>query len=201
MKVKFGAVPFVYPIPIVLAGANVHGKPNYVTLGDCGLMGINPPLVYISSHQQHYTNRGILENETYSINFPSTDLLALTDYCGIVSGSEVDKSELFETFYGELGTAPMIKACPVNLECRVVKEFSIQHRQIFVGEVVQAYVDEEYAVEREGRRVIADMTRLDPIIYALDNRYYRIGEPIGVGYSEGKGFQNLQGAGSARTMA
>jgi flavin reductase (DIM6/NTAB) family NADH-FMN oxidoreductase RutF len=188
-KVTFGAVPLVYPIPIVLAGANVDGRPNFATLGDCGVMGINPPLVYISSGRDHYTNKGILENGTYSVNFPSTGMLAVTDYCGIVSGSEVDKSTLFETFYGELGTAPMIVECPVNLECRVVKEFSIQHRQVFVGEVVQAHVDEAFVVEREGRRVIADMTQLDPIIYALDNRYYRIGEPIGVGYREGKDFQ------------
>jgi flavin reductase (DIM6/NTAB) family NADH-FMN oxidoreductase RutF len=189
MKVKFGTVPLVYPVPIILAGANVNGKPNYATLGDCGIMGINPPLVYISSGQKHYTNQGILENGTYSVNFPSTDLLAVTDYCGIVSGSEVDKTALFETFYGELGTAPMIQECPVNLECRVIKEFSIQHRQIFVGEVVQAHVDEEFVVERDGRRMIAEMTQLDPIIYALDNRYYCIGEPIGTGYSEGKDFR------------
>ncbi len=190
MKTGFGAVPLVYPIPIVLAGANVQGRPNYATLGDCGVMGINPPLVYISSHRDHYTNQGILENNTFSVNFPSTKLLAVTDYCGMVSGSEVDKSALFETFYGELGTAPMIQECPVNLECRVVKEFSIQHRQVFVGEVVQSYVEEEFVVEKKGRRVIADMQALDPIIYALDNRYYRIGEPIGVGYQEGKVFQS-----------
>ena len=189
MKVKLGTVALVYPIPIVLAGAYVNGKPNYATLGDCGIMGIKPPLVYISSSREHYTNKGILENGTYSVNFPSTDLLAVTDYCGIVSGSEVNKSELFDTFYGELGTAPMIRECPVNLECKVVKEFCIQHRQIFVGQVVQAHVDDEFVIEIEGRRTIADMTQLDPIIYALDNRYYKIGEPIGIGYSEGKGFQ------------
>lgn len=189
MKVELGAVPLVYPIPIILAGANVHGKPNFATLGDCGIMGINPPLVYISSHKEHHTNQGILENETYSINFPTTRMLAVTDYCGLVSGSQVDKSVLFETFYGELGTAPMIAECPVNLECRVVKEFSIQHRQIFVGEVVQAYVDEEFVVDRGERKGVADMTRLDPIIYALDNRYYRIGETIGLGYQEGKDFK------------
>lgn len=80
MKIKFGPVPLVYPIPIVLAGADVNGKPNYATLGDCGVMGINPPLVYISSGYGHYTNQGILENGTYSINFPSTDMLAVTDY-------------------------------------------------------------------------------------------------------------------------
>ncbi len=189
MKVKFGTFPLVYPIPIVLAGANVGGKPNYATLGDCGVMGINPPLVYVSLGQGHYTTKGILENETYSVNFPTTDMLAVTDYCGIVSGNDVDKSALFETFYGELGTAPMIQECPVNLECRVIEEFSIQHRHIFVGQVVQAHVDEAFVVERDGRQTIANMTKLDPIIYALDNQYYRIGESIGIGYREGKDYK------------
>jgi len=192
MKVKLGPFPLVYPIPIVLAGANVRGRPNYVTLGDCGIMGINPPLVYISSHREHYTNEGVLENGTFSVNLPTTDLLAEADYCGLVSGRDVDKSTLFEAFYGELGTAPMIVACPVNLECRVVKEFCIEDRQVFVGRVVQAYVDQAYVVEREGQRTIAEMTRLDPIIYGLDNRYYRIGEPIGVGYREGGALQQSE---------
>jgi flavin reductase (DIM6/NTAB) family NADH-FMN oxidoreductase RutF len=80
----------------------------------------------------------------------------------------------------------MIKQCPVNLECRVVKEFSIQHRQIFVGEVVQVYVDEKFVVVKNGRQGIADVTQLDPIMYALDNRYYSVGQAIGVGYQEGK---------------
>ncbi|UCC77818.1 MAG: flavin reductase family protein [Anaerolineales bacterium] len=188
MKVKLGSIPYVYPIPIVLAGANVHGKPNYTTVGDCGIMGITPPLVYVSSHREHYLNLGILENGTYSINFPSTDLLAVTDYCGIVSGRETDKSLLFETFYGGLGTAPMIQECRVNLECVVVKEFCIQHRQVFVGEVIQAYVDEEFVTQADGRCRVADLTRLDPIVYALDNRYYRMGEAIGLGYREGKDY-------------
>ena len=189
MKVKLGALPLVYPIPIVLAGANVDGKPNYATLGDCGVMGINPALVYVSLGAKHYTTQGILQNDTYSVNFPSTGMLAVTDYCGIVSGNDIDKSDLFDTFYGELGTAPMIGECPVSLECRVINEFSVQHRRIFVGEVVQAHVNEEFVTERDGRQVIADMTRLDPIIYALDNRYYRIGEAIGVGYGEGRDFR------------
>jgi flavin reductase (DIM6/NTAB) family NADH-FMN oxidoreductase RutF len=193
MKIKFGAVSLVYPIPIILAGANVNGKPNFATLGDCGIMGIRPPIVYVSLNHDHYTTQGILENGTYSINIPTTEILAVTDYCGIVSGKDVDKSNLFETFYGELGTAPLIEQCPVNLECRVIKEFAIQHRHIFVGEVVQAYVEEKFAREKDGRRVIAAMPLLDPIIYALDNQYYKIGEVIGVGYGEGKSFRRDAG--------
>jgi flavin reductase (DIM6/NTAB) family NADH-FMN oxidoreductase RutF len=186
MKIKLGALPYIYPIPITLVGANVAGKPNFVTIGDVGLIGINPPVVSISSHVQHHTNQGILENETFAINFPTTAMLAETDYCGIVSGREVDKAALFEVFYGELKTAPMIKACPVSLECRVIKEFSIQHRQVFVGEVIQTHVSEQFVTETNGRKQVAALPQLDPIIYALDNRYYRIGETIGVGYHEGK---------------
>ena len=37
MKVKLGTIPLVYPIPIVLAGANVQGKANFATLGDVAL--------------------------------------------------------------------------------------------------------------------------------------------------------------------
>ena len=80
----------------------------------------------------------------------------------------------------------MIEECPVNLECKVIKEFSILHRQVFVGDVVQAYVNKDLVIEREGRKQIVDMTTLDPIIYALDNRYYNIGRSIGVGYQESK---------------
>ncbi len=185
-KVKLGKVPLVYPIPIILAGALVNNQPNFETLGDVGIMGINPPLVYISSGQDHYTNQGILEHGTFSINFPTTQLLVKTNYCGVASGKDVDKSKLFKIFYGDLKTTPMIRECPVNLECKVVKEFSIHHRQVFVGDVVQSYVNEDYVIISEEGQKIVDMVKLDPIIYALDNRYYKIGEIIGTGYQEGK---------------
>ena len=186
MKVKIGSVPYIYPIPIALAGANVDGKPNFETVGDIGLMGIKPPIVFLSSGNTHHTNQGILENQTFSINFPNTEMLAVVDYCGQVSGKNVDKGALFEVFYGELETAPLITECPVNLECKVIKEFSIEHRQIFVGEVVQTHIDEALITEQDGRQIIAPLPKLDPIIYALDNLYYQIGESIGVGYQEGK---------------
>jgi flavin reductase (DIM6/NTAB) family NADH-FMN oxidoreductase RutF len=190
MKIPFGKTPYVYPIPIALLGANVQGKPNYETVGDFGLMGINPALVCVSSHHDHYTNVGLLENGTFSLNFPTTAMLTITDYCGVVSGHNVDKSVIFESFYGELKTAPMIRECPVSLECRVLQKVSIQHRQMFIAEVHCAYVEETCLTEKDGQQQIVDLTRLDPILYALDNRYYSIGQPIGIGYSEAKKLTN-----------
>ena len=184
MKVKVGNLPYIYPIPIVLVGALVHGRPNFTTIGDVGLMGINPPIVFISSHTGHHLNQGILQNSCFSINIPSTDMLPLVDYCGQVSGRDVNKSSHFDVFFGDLELAPLIQDTPVNLECRTIKEFCIKHRQIFIGEVVQTHVDAAFISELEPNPQILDLVKLDPILYALDNRYYRVGPPIGTGYQE-----------------
>ncbi|MEE4195834.1 MAG: flavin reductase family protein, partial [Anaerolineae bacterium] len=61
MKVKVGLLPYIYLIPITLVGATVNGKPNFTTIGDVGLMGINPPIVVVSSHARHHLTKGILE--------------------------------------------------------------------------------------------------------------------------------------------
>lgn len=187
MKIKLETpLPLIYPIPIILAGAMVDGIPNYTCIGDTGLMGINPALLFISSHVNHHTNKGILDHQTFSINIPSTNLLPQTDYCGQTSGRDVNKSKLFTNFFGVLKTAPLIEECPVNIECRVVQEFSIQHRQIFIGEVAATHINEELILSEDGRRQLPDLAQLDPIIYSLDNHYYRIGNQIGTGYAEGQ---------------
>ncbi|MBN1261672.1 MAG: flavin reductase family protein [Anaerolineae bacterium] len=188
-KVKFGVLPIVYPVPIVLVGTVVEGRVNFATVGDCAVMGIKPPLVVISLHENHFTTQGVRTHGTFSVNFPATEMLAVTDYCGTVSGRDVDKSGLFTVEFDEVETAPLIHECPVNLACSVVHDVAIEHRHIFVARVVQAYVTGAYVEEEAGRRRIAQLGQLDPIIYALDNRYYRIGEPIGVGYQESKGFK------------
>ena len=58
------------PLPIVIAGALVQGKENYLTIGAYGIMSIQPPVVYISSMKAHYTNAGIKETGYFSINVP-----------------------------------------------------------------------------------------------------------------------------------
>lgn len=184
MKIKVGSLPYIYPVPIVLAGALVDGKSNFTTIGDVGLMGINPPIVFISSHVDHHLNQGILEHICFSINFPSTKMLPLVDFCGQQSGRDVDKGALFEVFFGDLELVPLIQDCPVNLECRMIKEFCIQHRQIFIGEVIQTHVEEAFVFALDPKPSLVDLQELDPILYALDNRYYRVGGVIGTGYQE-----------------
>ncbi len=46
----------------------------------------------------HYTNKGIRENQVFSINIPSADLVEKVDYCGLVSGKNIDKSQVLSVF-------------------------------------------------------------------------------------------------------
>ena len=90
-KKKIGVRTFLYPMPTVLVGANVEGKPNYLTAAYCGIVNHQPPMVGMSLHKSHHTNLGIRENGTFSINLPSTAMVKITDYVGIVSGHDEDK--------------------------------------------------------------------------------------------------------------
>ena len=184
-KIAIGAKTFLYPMPTTLVGANVGGKPNYLTVAYCGIVQHNPALIAVSSGKKHYTNAGIKENGTFSVNIPSEELVTITDYCGIVSGTSVDKSILFEPFYGKLKTAPMIKECPLNLECKLVQTLDYGgSAEIFIGEIVEAYSEEQYLTNG-----LPDIKKIKPIVFSMhDNTYWKIGEHLAPAFKIGKKF-------------
>ncbi|MEG6504718.1 hypothetical protein [Nitratidesulfovibrio sp. 1201_IL3209] len=62
----------------------------------------------------------------FSVNVPTVEMTAVTDYTGLVSGAGVDKSGLFEVFHGHLDAALLIRQCPlcmVPAPCRPVRPF------------------------------------------------------------------------------
>jgi flavin reductase (DIM6/NTAB) family NADH-FMN oxidoreductase RutF len=190
-KRRIGAIPYLYPVPIVLVGSMVEDRANYATIGDCAIMGIRPAVVAISLGKSHFTRRGILDTGSFSINVPTVELLPLVDYFGSVSGNDVDKSALVESTPGTLPDVPLLTACPVNLECQVVEECRVEHRHIFVARVVETHVDERFVSETDGRVRIAPLQQLAPILCALDNTYYSVGEPIEIGYEEAASFASV----------
>ena len=129
-KTKFSHPPLT--LPSVLVGANVNGKPNFEAIAWCNIVDYNPYLISISSGKSHHTNKGIRENKEFSVNIPSADMVAVTDYCGAHSGETVDKSKMFDVFYRELKNAPMINECPINIECRLVKTVKLLHGELFI---------------------------------------------------------------------
>lgn len=185
---KIGPVNALYPMPTTIVGATVNARPNFLAVAHVGIMNHDTPqYVSIGLNKAHYTNAGIRENGTFSICLPSEDLVVETDYCGIVSGRKTDKAVLFDVFYGELQTAPMISQCPVCMECRLDRILDFPRHQIFIGELVQTYVQE--SVISEGS---IDLAKIKPLLFDMNTKkYYALGASLGDCWGTGK---RLKGA-------
>ena len=185
MKQKMGKYCFIYPVPTVLVGTVVDGRVNFNTLGNCGIISMHPATIYISSDKKHYNNIGILKNKMFSINIPSHKSVIKTDYCGLKSGKDTDKSNVFDVFYGESKFAPMIKECPICLECRTIKHLDINGMDIFIAEIIQSYIDETCLVEGK-----VDVSLIDPIIYTMKDNYHQIGKRTDAPFSIGNQYKS-----------
>jgi flavin reductase (DIM6/NTAB) family NADH-FMN oxidoreductase RutF len=181
-KVKLPNRP-IGPFPTVLAGVDVDGKPNYVTIGACGVVSLEAVL-YISLKSTHFSTRGVKENGYFSVNIPSADMVQITDYCGVVSGTDTDKSKLFTAFYHEAGKAPMIKECPMNILCKVVNSIEMFGFEMFFGEIAAVYADEKCLTEGN-----LDPLKVNPMLM-MGTSYYKLGQVVGDLFKEGANFKN-----------
>ncbi|MFA5385368.1 MAG: flavin reductase family protein [Eubacteriales bacterium] len=185
-KIAVGADNFLYPMPMVIVGANVGGKPNFLAVAFYSAIQMKPPVLAVSLKKTRYTNDGIEENKTFSVNIPSVELMEATDYCGIKSGKNADKSGVFDTFYGKLETAPMIKNCPVCMECRLMEVVDVVTDCIvFVGGVVETYTDDQYLTGG-----VPDLIKTNPFLFSVrDKKYVSIGTIIGSAWEAGKNYK------------
>jgi flavin reductase (DIM6/NTAB) family NADH-FMN oxidoreductase RutF len=166
-------------MPTVLVGANVNDKPNYMAVAHVGIM--EPDAVSLGLNKVHYTNLGIKANKTFSINIPSTSLIKETDYCGLSSGKDQNKANLFKTFYGYLKTAPMIEQCNLNMECRLVKTVDFPNHDVFIGEVTASYCDDSLLINGA-----VDLEKLQPILFSMfDRSYYGLGKKLAKAWNIG----------------
>lgn len=181
-KIEVSTDRVCYPMPCSLVGANVGGKATFITIAWFTMVHPKPPYVLVTLNKAHYTNQGVRENGTFSVNIPSVDLVEKTDYCGLVSGRKYDKSTVFETFYGKLKTAPMAKESAFSAECRLVQTVDLPMEELFIGEIVAAYCEERYLTDGK-----PDLGKIQPLILAqTQQQYTTIGPNIASAWEVGK---------------
>ena len=180
IKIKTKVSPFRMPVAII--GTLVNDNPNFMTVAWFNRLNGNPPIWGIAFGKNQYTLEGIRSNKNFSINIPNTDLVKKADYCGIVSGRKVDKSKLFNIFYGELESVPMIQECPLCLECRVYDIIELPSITLVLGEIVTAYTEEQYTSEGK-----LDSKKIDPFTLSQpDNKFWALGDMVADAFSIGK---------------
>lgn len=187
MKKPVGPMPLVFPMPALLVGTYADdGTPSAMTAGWASVCCAEPPCVGVAVRAVRKTHEHIIRAGAFTLNVPNCPLAEAVDYLGIVSYQQVkDKLERADlhTERAQKVDAPLITECPVSLECQLVAHLDLGCHTWFVGEVLEAHV-EESLLNEDGS---IDVGRLDPLCYATSSKdYRRLGEVVGPAYSIGK---------------
>lgn len=181
-KRQFKPGNMLYPVPAVMVSvADKEGNSNIITVAWTGTVCTNPPMLSISVRPERYSYHMIRETGEFVVNLTTEKLAYATDYCGVKSGRDTDKWKAAgltrETASQVL--APLIKECPVNLECRVKRVDELGSHHMFLAEVVAVHVDEAYMDEKD----TFHLSDAKPLAYS-HGRYYGLGKCLGTfGYS------------------
>lgn len=172
----------LYPVPAVLVSCQgKNTKPNMLTIAWAGTICSDPPMVSISVRPERYSYQLIRETGEFVINLTTEELGRATDYCGVVSGRDVDKwkKTKLTPMPSTVIHAPGIKESPVNLECRVTQMLKLGTHHMFLAEIVAVHADEKY-LDEKGKFHLEDSN----LLAYSHGTYFSLGEELGrFGYS------------------
>ena len=167
----------LFPVPVVLVTcADKDGRANIITLAWAGVVCSEPPMVSVSIRPHRYSHGLIKERKEFVVNIPTSDIMKQTDTCGVISGRDNDKFAVtgLTPEPARHVKAPMIKECPVSLECKLKTSIVLGTHEIFIGEVVATHIDES-VMSAEGK---IDFSKARPFTFDC-GEYWTLKEKIG----------------------
>jgi flavin reductase (DIM6/NTAB) family NADH-FMN oxidoreductase RutF len=184
-KVTKGPQPWLAPMPALLVGADVKGKPNFMAVAWTGIANGEPPIISLAIRPARHTLIGIREHSQFSVNVPSDAQAREVDFCGVRSGAKVDKVAKcgFKVFRGVLEHAPLIEECPINLECTLRQIVELDSHCLVLGEVVETHVSDDCL----NARGIIDFAAMNPLVF-LDSptsQYHGLGKLVAKAFKVG----------------
>lgn len=138
-----------FPLPVTLVTVvDNEGNPNILTITYVTGVNEDPPMIAIAIGHDKYSNKLIKETKEFVVNVPTIEILSEVDYCGTYSGRDVDKFEhtKLTPVNSDKVRPPLIKECPINIECKVVKIIALPSHDLFIGEVLAVHGD---CIEKE----------------------------------------------------
>ena len=178
MKQSWKPGTMIYPLPAVLISCGESEQEyNLFTVAWTGTVCTNPPMCYISVRPERHSYEIIKRTGEFVINLTTASLARATDWCGVRSGRDYDK-------FAEMGLtaeaaavvkAPVVAESPVSIECRVKQIVTLGSHDMFIADVVNVLVDEEYINPETGK---LELERTDMITYS-HGEYFRLGKAIG----------------------
>lgn len=183
-KVSMKPFPLLSPVSVVLVscgGTKAGETPNLITIAWTGTVCSDPPMLSISVRPERHSYDLIRRSGEFVVNVPSVRQARATDWCGVVSGRKENKFAKTGLTPGKalVVRPPIVRECPLNIECRVQQTLKLGSHVMFVAEVVAIQVSKEL-MTRNNRLALENAGLM---AYA-HGHYYALGRQIDhFGYS------------------
>ena len=175
-KLKWKPGTMLYPVPPVMVSCGDMDNSNIITVAWTGIICTDPAMTYVSIRKERHSYDIIKSKGEFVINLASANLARTVDFCGVKSGRNIDKFKecnLTKEKATEV-SAPMIKECPISIECKVREIKELGTHDMFMAEILAVNVDEKY-LDETGR---FDMEACNLLAYS-HGQYYSLGERLG----------------------
>ena len=167
----------IYPLPAVLVSCGATpDEYNMLTVAWTGTICSDPAMCYISVRPERHSYEIIKRTGEFVINLTTEALARATDWCGVRSGKDYNKWEQMglTPAPAPVVKAPIIEQSPVSIECRVKQIIPLGTHDMFIAEVVNVVVDEQY-LDEKGK---FDMVRAGLMAYS-HGEYFTLGKSLG----------------------
>ncbi len=133
----------IEPGPVVLLATAHKGRPNLMTMSWHMMVEFEPPLIACIVSEANFSFAALRKTGEAVIAIPARNLATKVVKVGNCSGCDTDKFEKFGLTPVAAGAvrAPLIKECFCNLECRVRDTSMVKRYNLFILEVVKAWID------------------------------------------------------------
>jgi len=131
------------PGPVVLLTTARKGRANIMTMSWHMMVEFEPPLVACVVSNANFSFAALRATKECVIAVPARKLAAKVVGIGNCSGQNVDKFKKFglTPVPAERVASPLAAECFANFECRVVDTRLVSKFNIFILEVVKAWID------------------------------------------------------------
>lgn len=178
MKQSWKPGTMIYPLPAVLVSCGeTEQEYNMFTVAWTGTVCTNPPMCYISVRKERHSYEIIKRTGEFVINLTTKSLARATDWCGVRSGRDYNKFEEMGLTVESAAVvaAPVVAESPVSIECRVREVIALGSHDMFLADVVNVLVDEQYVNPQTGK---LELEQADMITYC-HGEYFQLGQAIG----------------------
>lgn len=166
------------PVPAVLVscGGTKKWEPNLITIAWAGSICSDPPMLSISIRPERHSYDIISSTREFVVNVTTEKQVKDVDWCGMVSGRDVNKFERTRLTPAEAlkVDCPIVLECPINIECRVQKFIKLGTHNMFLGEVIAVQVSSELLDSKGKFRL--DKSNL--LAFGL-GEYFKMGPRVG----------------------